>query len=491
MIYELDKRGYKYNIDTQTPTLLGYCIDVYRSNEDNIKEKEKKAMLNDSEEVEYFKLEKKKYFAYVFFKDFIDGDEKLRNYLMDIIFYLTKNYPSENCEKMEDFFQNDSGYYLIIEALNYEMPSEDISNPKIIKSCFYQINQELERRHKFGLYCSLLDISDLGFIPTKNKIRVVLKFQTFLGELNFRFKGTLLLLMEDLKEEKLIDPELNEKYDGIKDLKDNKENEKKYLQEFENIAYNINSKNELFNIGTMMLKFIKNDIQKAKDDNLKDLITSLTKKKSSERLSWEEYLNHSFFKNNSESESKSEHLDSYKYEELADIEFGYQPITNINILKNNFILLKVENKFFQLIIQNRIRFDNLGYLKGKYLFNLGDIVLIDDEEKNQINLYKLKENIDLKQEFIELKDIFENVQTIDILYSEVLPLHKDNNNLIIITKEEKVTFWKNENSKYIQTMSIKINQEVSLIKELNIKRLVIFGKEKKMKKIIILLKIIA
>ena len=74
------------------------------------------------------------------------------------------------------------------------------------------------------------------------------------------------------------------------------------------------------------------------------------------------------------------------------------------------------------------------------------------------------------------------MQTIDILYSEVLPLHKDNNNLIIITKEEKVSFWKNENSKYIQTMSIKINQEVSLIKELNIKRLVIFGKEKENEK---------
>ena len=74
------------------------------------------------------------------------------------------------------------------------------------------------------------------------------------------------------------------------------------------------------------------------------------------------------------------------------------------------------------------------------------------------------------------------MQTIDILYSEILPLHKDNNNLIIITKEEKVSFWKNENSKYIQTMSIKINQEISLIKELNIKRLVIFGKEKENEK---------
>jgi len=57
-------------------------------------------------------------------------------------------------------------------------------------------------------------------------------------------------------------------------------------------------------------------------------------------------------------------------------------------------------------------------------------------------------------------------------------LYKDNNNLIIITKEGKVTLWKNENSKYTQTLSIEINQEVSLIEELKIKKLVIFGEEK-------------
>ena len=58
----------------------------------------------------------------------------------------------------------------------------------------------------------------------------------------------------------------------------------------------------------MMLKFIKSDINQSKDDNLKDLIISLINKKSKERLSWEEYVNHSFFKNNSE----SDHIDSYK-----------------------------------------------------------------------------------------------------------------------------------------------------------------------------------
>jgi hypothetical protein len=296
MIYEFDKRGYKYDLYSQTRTLLGYFLDVYRLNDNNIKDEEKKEMLNDFRDSEYFKLERKQYCAYVFYKDNIDGNEKLRNYLMDIIFYLTKNYSSENCEKMEDFFQNESGYYLIMESLKYENPSEDISNPKIIKSCFDQINQELEKRHKFGLYCSLLDKSDLGFIPTKNKIRVVLKFQTFISEMDFRFKGSLILLNDQSKEEKLIDPELIEKYNGIKNLKSVNKVSKKYIQEFENIAYNINSKNELFNIGTMMLEFIKNDINKAKDNKLKDLISSLTKKKSNERLSWEEYLNHFFLK---------------------------------------------------------------------------------------------------------------------------------------------------------------------------------------------------
>ena len=216
MIYEFDKRGYKYNIYSQTQTLLGYFLDVYRLNDNNIKEEEKKAMLNDFRDSEYFKLERKQYFAYVFYKDKINGNEKLRNYLMDIIFYLTKNYSSENCEKMEDFFQNESGYYLIMESLNYRKPSEDISSPKIIKACFDQINQELEKRHKFGLYDSLFDICDLGFIPTENKIRVVLKFQTFLGELDFRYRGTIFNISEDLKEEKLLDPELTEKYYGLK-----------------------------------------------------------------------------------------------------------------------------------------------------------------------------------------------------------------------------------------------------------------------------------
>lgn len=139
-----------------------------------------------------------------FIKIKLTGNEKLRNYLMDIIFYLTKNYSSENCEKMEDFFQNDSGYYLIIEALDYKKPSESLSNPKIINHCFDQINQELEKRHKFGLFDSLFDKSDLGFITTENKIRIVLKFLTFLGELDFRYRGTVFYIMEDLREEDIF-----------------------------------------------------------------------------------------------------------------------------------------------------------------------------------------------------------------------------------------------------------------------------------------------
>lgn len=50
---------------------------------------------------------------------------------------------------------------------------------------------------------------------------------------------------------------------------------------------------------------------------------------------------------------------------------------------------------------------------GNYLFNFDEKILFDDRNKNQINLYKLKEDIILgnliKERYIELKDIFEKM----------------------------------------------------------------------------------
>ena len=127
----------------------------------------------------------------------------------------------------------------------------------------------------------------------------------------------------------------------------------------------------------------------------------------------------------------------------------------------------------------------LDNLDGNNLFNLDDIVLIDDRGKNQINLYKLKENIVLgnliEKRYINLKEIFENMQTIDILYKQILPLSKNNNNLIIITEDGKVTLWKNENSKYIQALSIEIDQKIFFMKEIKLKSIVIVGQDKKAK----------
>ena len=109
--------------------------------------------------------------------------------------------------------------------------------------------------------------------------------------MDFRFRSIHFSLSKLLNIYK-IDPELRDKFSNIISMK--KEDFKK---SFENIAYNINSKNEIYNLGIMMRKFIgKNKIKKG--DNFHNLLISMFKEKSEERISWEDYINHPFFKTN-------------------------------------------------------------------------------------------------------------------------------------------------------------------------------------------------
>ena len=54
---------------------------------------------------------------------------------------------------------------------------------------------------------------------------------------------------------------------------------------------------------------IQENIEKIKDDNLKNLITSLIKKKTDERITWDEYINHPFF----EEKENNNSINSYKF----------------------------------------------------------------------------------------------------------------------------------------------------------------------------------
>ena len=307
--------------------------------------------------------------------------------------------------------------------------------------------------------------------------------------------------MECIKKYEIFDPELIEKFVESEEILA-KEEKKKYMKEIENIIYNVNSKNELYNLGIMMLKYLKNthnddkdnnndnqdiysdnkekinideEINKIKDENLKNLITSLLKEKASERISWEEYINHPFFKNDSNINS----IDSYKYEEISNFQIRDEEITNIIILKNNFILLKEKKKSLYLIIEKTKKCEYLTKIKGDYLYNLNDLILIDDKEKKQIYIYKLNDNINLDE--LNFKNIFDNIQTIDIKYNIILPLYKDENKLLITTGENTITLWKNENSKYVNTLSITIDTKIIMIKEIKPKRLAFVCREKKKK----------
>ena len=503
MIYELNKRGYSYFSSSRKKTLLGYFLNVILQNisTDDMKNKLKKAIENNDDD--YFKSINNSYTAYIFFKDTIDSNKKLKDFLINIIFYLTKYYSSENCEKLENFFQEQSGYYLIIEKINYD-ESPNLSDPIILRNCFSQINQELERRHSFGIYDSLFNMSDLGFKyldENKNKFRVILKFQTFLGQLDFRYRGTIFAIFEDLAESGMLDIELTKKILNLKEIfkDENEENNvlfKKYKNEFENIVYNVTSKNELYNIGKMMLKCMNDDIEKIKDKNLKDLITSLLKENINERISWEEYLNHPFFKN----DSNNNNNENYNYNIMKQFNMGYNYITNIIFLKDNKILFREEGENFYLIEENlKIIYKFLEKFKGYHLLNLDDLILIDNEEKKQIHFFKLKENKEslktekkLEEEIkeklcfddenkINFNEIFDEVQTIDINYTAILSLLYEPKYLVIGTDNHNITLWKNNNLKYTKTLSFELeNNALALLEIKKTKGIVacIINKEK-------------
>lgn len=67
--------------------------------------------------------------------------------------------------------------------------------------------------------------------------------------------------------------------------------EENYKKEFDNIMYNVNSKNEKYNLGILMIRFIhfplkkEDKINRINDETLKNLITFMVKNKSDERIS--------------------------------------------------------------------------------------------------------------------------------------------------------------------------------------------------------------
>jgi hypothetical protein len=126
--------------------------------------------------------------------------------------------------------------------------------------------------------------------------------------------------------------------------------------------------------------------------------------------------------------------------------------------------------------------------EGYYLLNLDDLILIDDKEKKKIYFFKLKENKEpLKTEkkleeeikekscnndeikinkYIHFNEFFDEVQTIDINYTEILPLLYEPKYLVIGTDNHNITLWKNINLIYIKTLSFEIENNALALLEI-------------------------
>lgn len=195
---------------------------------------------------------------------------------------------------------------------------------------------------------------------------------------------------KEIPSDEKMDPEFVKK---INELEKEKENEREnYIKQFDNIMYNTNPKNEIYNLGIMMLNFIsfsfsdkKTVINNIKDENLKNLITLIVKDKSDERISWEDYINHPFFKSNSPT--------NYKYEELFHKkDYERETIKIIIIMNNDLILYNDDNDCLYCLLKNKLEYLVSDKLKIKNLIKIDEsLFLISIYEEKHINIYKIKQ----------------------------------------------------------------------------------------------------
>ena len=302
-----------------------------------------------------------------------------------------------------------------------------------------------------------------------------MNMEAFIEQIKFRYsKINPEIIKGKIKEYKSLDPEIKKKLIEKKELSS-------YSRYFDNIVfsrqineiiYNINIKNELYSIGYFLLEILRDledgnkfeeeyenlsenedfdeskeiikkpnrleeRIKKIKEEKLQNLVESLLKKNIEERIKWEEYINHPFFKENKENKL-------YIYSKKKCLNLGKYNISNIIILNDKRLLVRAVPDNIFIIEQNYNKYFPFLKNEGKYLFNLKDnSILIDDLYNKKILIYKINDN----------KPLLE--QTIDIDYSVILVLSNTSKDIVISTKDKFITIWKKENNDYQKSLSLK------------------------------------
>jgi serine/threonine protein kinase len=204
---------------------------------------------------------------------------------------------NENIVKFYGKFEDKENYYLIMEKCDSNL-YDYIKNKKgltveEIRIIIKQLNKAFKLMNEKCIIHRDIKPNNI-LINYKNKKSVVVKLSDF---------GTIKMLMSSLRASTQVGtngfmaPEIRKLQN--KDYSENEE--KKYYT----------NKADLWSIGVMLIYMFFNnideiklyngilpDIEKIKDDNLKDLIKQLVVIEPEKRINWENYFNHPFFDDN-------------------------------------------------------------------------------------------------------------------------------------------------------------------------------------------------
>ena len=221
-------------------------------------------------------------------------------------------------------------------------------------------------------------------------------------------------------------------------------------------------------------------MRKTLNSNLNDLISGLLKKDPKERLTWEQYFNHSFFMRNKQDfrnyyklESQIPETNIYKVKSIENNKIKAIKIFDINKIKNNFRknnLRIIGNDEINVYINDIYKLiQNMIFIEGKYkeknnivkfyeYFHFKDEIAIVMElcDDNLLNLFvNKKQNLSSKEiyEILSQLNNFFRIMTKNKLIYRTLNIKK-----ILIKYENK------EKTKY--KVKIKLSEDNCFVKDL-------------------------
>ena len=364
---------------------------------------------------------------------YINGFE---NEVKNMMILQGENKNNKNTVLIDEYFQNENEFAIIMELCddnltNFFSSKEKNFNPKEIYELLIQLNNSFKIMAINGIVHRAINLTNILIkYENKEKIKYIFKLKITDDSCSLEDSSNNINSELNFNNNRFLAPEIlkGENHSEVSDLWSI--GILIYILSFREPPFKGSTKEEILkNINNYEL----NNLKKTEDSNLNDLIKGLLNEDPKKRITWKDYFNHIFFKNNlivenkgdGDNEEDNNNENDYKednhdeYEKIYEIkeligEGGFAKVYRaINKKTNEERAIKIIDKE---IIRNEYRIEHLTEINDEEMKKIIDdlineiksMKMVNGKEDINKNTVKLYDYFDSKNKFAIVMELCDN-----------------------------------------------------------------------------------